>query len=48
MALGKPVIATQYSGNLDFMTHDNSFLVSYDLVEIQEDVGYYSKGSLWG
>ena len=27
MYFGKPVIATAYSGNLDFMTPDNSFLV---------------------
>jgi len=27
MMLGKPVIATEYSGNLEFMNHDNSFLV---------------------
>ena len=27
MLLGKPVIATAYSSNLDFMTRDNSLLV---------------------
>lgn len=27
MALGKPVIATNYSGNLEFMNSDNSYLV---------------------
>ncbi|HVM39818.1 MAG TPA: glycosyltransferase, partial [Acidimicrobiia bacterium] len=27
MAHGKPVIATEFSGNLDFMSHENSFLV---------------------
>ncbi len=47
MSLGKPVIATQYSGNLDFMSADNSFLVPYELVEIQENYGYYSKGCYW-
>lgn len=26
MALGKPTIATAYSGNLDFMTAENSYL----------------------
>ncbi len=30
MACGKPVIATGYSGNLEFMTQDNSHLVPYD------------------
>jgi glycosyltransferase involved in cell wall biosynthesis len=28
MALGKPVIATGYSGNLAFMTAENSYLCS--------------------
>jgi glycosyltransferase involved in cell wall biosynthesis len=31
MYLGKPVIATHYSGNVDFMTHENSFPVDYNL-----------------
>ena len=31
MALGRPVIATGYSGNLDFMTPANSWLVDYEL-----------------
>ena len=34
MALGKPVIATGYSGNADFMTPVNSFPVSYRLREV--------------
>jgi len=32
MSLGKPVIATAWSGNMSFMTHTNSCLVGYDLV----------------
>ncbi|MDO8938538.1 MAG: glycosyltransferase family 4 protein [Methylicorpusculum sp.] len=32
MALGKPVIATAWSGNMSFMKHTNSCLVGYDLV----------------
>ena len=32
MALGKPVIATGYSANLDFMNVSNSLLVRYELV----------------
>lgn len=31
MALGKPVIATAWSGNMSFMRHTNSCLVGYDL-----------------
>ena len=34
MCLGKPVIATGYSGNLDFMTPSNSLLVDYRMVPI--------------
>ena len=37
MMLGKPSIATAYSGNLDFMDEDNSLLVGYDLVEVESD-----------
>lgn len=47
MSLGKPVIATAYSGNMDFMTINNSFLVKYDLVELDQDYGPYRKGSVW-
>lgn len=35
MALGKPVIATAYSGNLEFMTPDNSCLVESTLVPVK-------------
>lgn len=31
MALGKPCIATAYSGNMDFQTSENSYLVPYSL-----------------
>ncbi len=47
MALGKPVIATAYGGNTDFMNVGNSFLIPYDLVELSEAHGPYPKGSLW-
>lgn len=36
MALGKPVIATAYSGNLDFMDEENSRLVDFDLIPVRE------------
>jgi glycosyltransferase involved in cell wall biosynthesis len=35
MALGKTVIGTRYSGNLDFMNDDNSLLVDYELVPLR-------------
>lgn len=36
MALGKPVVATGYSGNLDFMHANNSRLVDYRLIALRE------------
>jgi glycosyltransferase involved in cell wall biosynthesis len=47
MALERPVIATHYSGNVDFMTPWNSFPVPYRLVEMPEDRGRYRQGSVW-
>ncbi|MFO1304156.1 MAG: FkbM family methyltransferase [Burkholderiales bacterium] len=35
MALGRPTIATAYSGNLEFMNASNSLLVDYRLVPVQ-------------
>jgi glycosyltransferase involved in cell wall biosynthesis len=37
MALGKPVIATDWSGNMDFMTDANSCLVGHRLVAARSD-----------
>jgi glycosyltransferase involved in cell wall biosynthesis len=36
MFLGKPVIATYYSGNCDFMTSENSLPVDYRLIPVKE------------
>lgn len=47
MYLGKPVIATNYSGNTDFMNEKNSFPIRYKLVEIEQDFGPYKKGNVW-
>lgn len=47
MALGKPVIATGYSGNVDFMHPDNSFLVSYTLTHVGPDGGIYPAEARW-
>jgi glycosyltransferase involved in cell wall biosynthesis len=47
MCLGKPVIATAYSGNMDFMNINNSFPVQYTLVELDQDYGPYKKGNVW-
>ena len=47
MLLAKPVIATRYSGNLDFMTEENSLLVDYRMVEIAKPVPPYGAGTRW-
>jgi len=47
MSLGKPVIATGYSGNMDFTTPTNSLLVRYQLAELEQDHGVYEKGNFW-
>jgi glycosyltransferase involved in cell wall biosynthesis len=47
MLLGKPVIATNYSGNLAFMTQQNSLLVDYEIVEITDSGPIYRKGNRW-
>jgi len=47
MSLGKPVIATDYSGNTDYMTAYNSFPVRYRLKELDRRFGPYEKGTVW-
>jgi glycosyltransferase involved in cell wall biosynthesis len=48
MALGKPVVATGWSGNLDFMNERNSALVSYSLVPVEDpDGGFGGDGQMW-
>jgi glycosyltransferase involved in cell wall biosynthesis len=46
MRAAKPVIVTGYSGNMDFTTADNSFLVDYRLTRIEGE-GPYPKGFVW-
>jgi FkbM family methyltransferase len=47
MFLGKPVIATGYSGNLDFMTSENSYLVDFELVAIGPHAAPYPPEGQW-
>lgn len=47
MYYGKPVIATAYSGNLDFMTGENSYLVPHTMVEIGPDARPYPADKEW-
>jgi len=47
MYLGKPVIATGYSGNLDFTNEMNACMVDHVLVPVKEGEYPYGKGQLW-
>jgi len=47
MLLGKPVICTGYSGNMDFCTSENSFLVDYSLIEVKNNEYISAEGFHW-
>jgi glycosyltransferase involved in cell wall biosynthesis len=52
MTAGKPVVATAWSGNMDFCTESNSCLVGYELIPVVSrhnayDVGYVGGEPLW-
>lgn len=47
MVLGKPVVATGYSGNLDFMTSQNSLLVRYRLVPVPPNAYPFWEHQVW-
>jgi glycosyltransferase involved in cell wall biosynthesis len=47
MAYGKPVIATRYSGNLEFMNDENSYLVPFRPTPIPKRCGPYPAGEGW-
>ena len=47
MAYGKPVIATPYSGNVDFFDLNTGYPVRYRLLEIERDAGPYRAGARW-
>lgn len=47
MSLGKPVIGTAYSGNMEFMDASNSCLVSYRLIDVRPDEYPHGNGQLW-
>jgi glycosyltransferase involved in cell wall biosynthesis len=44
MMMGKPVIATGYSGNMDFMNQANSLIIPFDMQEMPRNWGPYEKG----
>jgi glycosyltransferase involved in cell wall biosynthesis len=47
MFLGKPVIATNWSGNTEFMKPQNSLPVNYALIKLERDIGVYKAGQTW-
>lgn len=46
MAHGLPVVATGWSGNLEFMSQEESVLVPYELVPVKDESGVYRR-SVW-
>jgi len=47
MAMGKPVVATNYSANEDFMTESNSRPIRWKPIALDRDHGPYRKGLTW-
>ncbi|MCC7272138.1 MAG: glycosyltransferase [Alphaproteobacteria bacterium] len=47
MRLGKPVIATGYSGNMEFMSSATAYPVGYRLVATESAVGPFPAGTVW-
>lgn len=48
MSIGLPVIATNWSGNVDFMNKNNSLLVDFKLISVDDPYKVYTdKSSYW-
>lgn len=47
MVLGRPAIATAYSGNMAFMTPENSYLVPWAPTLVSANAGPYPAGHRW-
>ena len=47
MYLGKAVVATGWSANMDFMTEKNSMPVKFQLKPLEKTIGAYPAGPLW-
>jgi glycosyltransferase involved in cell wall biosynthesis len=47
MRMGKPVVATAYSGNMEYMTADNSLLVNYRMIPVGAGEYPYGEGQHW-
>lgn len=48
MAMSIPVVASDYSGNLEFMNAENSLLVPTRVIETTRTYGAYPAGTRWG
>ncbi|MHB8234162.1 MAG: glycosyltransferase [Solirubrobacteraceae bacterium] len=47
MSIGKPTIATGYSGNVDFMNESNSYLVDYEITRVGPECEIYPPDGEW-
>jgi glycosyltransferase involved in cell wall biosynthesis len=47
MALGKAVVATDYSGSRDFLDNTCGYPVSYSLSTLAQSHGHYTMGNTW-
>ena len=47
MLMGKPVIATRFGGNLEYMDDENAYLVGYQPVAVGEGVYPYPPDGIW-
>jgi glycosyltransferase involved in cell wall biosynthesis len=47
MSLAKPAIVTNWSGNVDYMTADNSIPIDYQLMQLGQDYGPYKAHQHW-
>lgn len=47
MYVGTPVIATDWSGNTEFMNSDTACMVGYDMIELDKDYEPFKKGNVW-
>lgn len=47
MVMGRAAVATNYSGNLDFMTQDTSLLVDCELIPVADGAYLFGEGQVW-
>lgn len=47
MSLAKPAIITNWSGNVDYMTPENSIAIDYEVVKLGQDYGPYKADQHW-